>query len=143
MSSPDKPGAPWSLPVPLPKPPVLAIVSLNSNLKANPCWKMCSVLEEGSQAPGLKPLNGPCRCLVVLIGGHVTLLFLSAHFQYDSRHIKGLLFSLGGTKLENRISKALYFSSEHSEGVHSDPRGQRCCRLAGFPHLFSSDLCHQ
>lgn len=30
----DKPGAPWSLLVPLPKPPVLAIVSLNSSLKA-------------------------------------------------------------------------------------------------------------
>lgn len=41
---PDKPGAPWGLPVPLPMPPVLAIVSLNSNLKANPCWQMCSVL---------------------------------------------------------------------------------------------------
>lgn len=64
---------------------------------------------------------------MVLTDGHVTVLFLSAHFQYDSQYIKGLPFSLGGTKLENRISKALYSSLEHSKGVHSDPKGQRCC----------------
>ena len=80
MSSPDKLGAPWSLPVFLPMTPVLVIVSLNSSLKANPCWKMCSVLCEGSQTPSLKPLNTLCGCFVVLIGGHMTLLFFSKHF---------------------------------------------------------------
>ena len=65
---------------------------------------------------------------MVLIGDHVTLLFLSVHFLYDSHCIKELPLGLGGTELENEISKALS-SSEHSDGVYSYPEGQGCCRL--------------
>lgn len=70
----------------------------------------------------------------------MTLLFLSPHFQYDSHYIKGLPFGLGGTKLENRVSKALYSSSEHSKGVHSDPKGLGCCRLSNR-RVYSALIC--